>query len=59
MFGTLLASRRFLPLFIVQFLSALNDNFVKNALAILILYRLGGQGPVSYTHLTLPTILRV
>ena len=51
MFGKLLASRRFLPLFIVQFLSALNDNFVKNALAILILYRLGGQGQGTYLAL--------
>jgi acyl-[acyl-carrier-protein]-phospholipid O-acyltransferase / long-chain-fatty-acid--[acyl-carrier-protein] ligase len=44
MFATLLASRRFLPLFIVQFFSALNDNFVKTALAMLVLYRLGGEG---------------
>ncbi len=31
---------RFLPLFITQFLGALNDNLFKNALVILILYRL-------------------
>jgi acyl-[acyl-carrier-protein]-phospholipid O-acyltransferase/long-chain-fatty-acid--[acyl-carrier-protein] ligase len=31
---------RFLPLFITQFLGALNDNFFKNALVILVLYRL-------------------
>ena len=36
----LLQSRRFLPLFATQFLGALNDNFFKNALVILILYRL-------------------
>ena len=36
MFLSLLGSRRFLPLFIVQFLSALNDNFVKTALATLV-----------------------
>ena len=39
----LLKTRRFLPLFVCQFLSALNDNFVKNALVILILYKLGSE----------------
>ncbi len=33
----LLQTRRFLPLFATQFLGALNDNFLKNALVILIL----------------------
>ncbi|MFN3077858.1 MAG: MFS transporter [Alphaproteobacteria bacterium] len=37
----LLASRRFLPLFVAQFLGAANDNLFKNALVILIIYRLG------------------
>ena len=37
MFTALITSRRFAPLFWCQFLSALNDNFVKNALVILIL----------------------
>ncbi|MDH3719647.1 MAG: MFS transporter, partial [Planctomycetota bacterium] len=41
MFQSLLASRRFLPIFVCQFLSALNDNFIKNALVILILFKLG------------------
>ena len=36
----LFQTRRFLPLFVTQFLGALNDNFFKNALVILILYRL-------------------
>ncbi|MEM1307210.1 MAG: hypothetical protein AAGG99_06775, partial [Pseudomonadota bacterium] len=36
MFGALLSKRTFLPLFICQFLSALNDNFIKNALVILV-----------------------
>lgn len=36
----LLGDRRFLPLFIAQFLGALNDNLFKNALAILVVYRL-------------------
>lgn len=34
----LLASRRLLPLFVTQFLGALNDNLFKNALVILIAY---------------------
>ncbi|MEO0810252.1 MAG: MFS transporter, partial [Pseudomonadota bacterium] len=39
----LLTSRRFFPIFSCQFLSALNDNFIKNALVILILFKLAGQ----------------
>jgi len=39
----LLTTRRFLPLFITQFLGALNDNLFKNALVILALYRLSGE----------------
>ena len=38
MLKTLMSSRRFAPLFWAQFFSALNDNFLKNALVILILY---------------------
>ena len=38
MFKALLSERRFLPLFICQFCSALNDNFLKNALGMLILF---------------------
>jgi acyl-[acyl-carrier-protein]-phospholipid O-acyltransferase/long-chain-fatty-acid--[acyl-carrier-protein] ligase len=36
----LLSTRRFLPLFLAQFLGALNDNLFKNAILIVILYRL-------------------
>lgn len=36
-------TRRFLPLFITQFLGALNDNLLKNALVILITYRLADE----------------
>ncbi|MEO5334134.1 MAG: acyl-[ACP]--phospholipid O-acyltransferase [Magnetococcus sp. YQC-5] len=36
----LLGSRRLLPLFVTQFLGALNDNIFKNALVMLIAYRL-------------------
>lgn len=43
MFQALMLSRRFAPLFWCQFLSALNDNFVKNALVILILFKLGHE----------------
>jgi acyl-[acyl-carrier-protein]-phospholipid O-acyltransferase/long-chain-fatty-acid--[acyl-carrier-protein] ligase len=43
MLRALLASRRFAPLFWCQFFAAFNDNFLKNALALLILFRIGGQ----------------
>ncbi len=36
----LLKTRRFLPLFLTQFLGAFNDNVFKNALVILITYRI-------------------
>jgi acyl-[acyl-carrier-protein]-phospholipid O-acyltransferase/long-chain-fatty-acid--[acyl-carrier-protein] ligase len=42
MFGELMASRRFAPLFWCQFLSAFNDNFVRQMLVMLILFRFGG-----------------
>ena len=49
----LLASRRFLPLFVTQFLGAMNDNLFKNALIILIAYRIaaesGGNGTMMIT----------
>jgi len=44
MFRTLMTSRRFAPLFWCQFFSAFNDNFVRNMLAMLILFRFGGGG---------------
>jgi acyl-[acyl-carrier-protein]-phospholipid O-acyltransferase / long-chain-fatty-acid--[acyl-carrier-protein] ligase len=44
MFKDLMTSRRFAPLFWCQLCSALNDNFLKNALVMLILYGLGGAG---------------
>src|SRR5579871_4015000 len=43
MFLELLRSRRFAGLFWCQFLSAFNDNFVRNLLATLILFRLGRE----------------
>lgn len=41
MFSQLMRSRRFAPLFWCQFLSAFNDNFVRQMLAMLILFRFG------------------
>ena len=50
MFTQLLSSRRFAPIFWCQFFAALNDNFVKTALSLLILYKLGqDQGQVLVT----------
>ena len=43
----LLANRRFWPLFWTQFLGALNDNFFKNALVILLTYRNVVIGEIS------------
>ena len=43
MFQSLMTSRRFAPLFWCQLLSALNDNFLKSALGLLILYKLGAE----------------
>ena len=43
MFGSLMTTRRFAPLFWCQFFSAFNDNFLKNALVLLILFRIGGS----------------
>ncbi len=43
MFLSLLRSRRFAGLFWCQFLSAFNDNFVRNLLVTLILFRLGRE----------------
>jgi acyl-[acyl-carrier-protein]-phospholipid O-acyltransferase/long-chain-fatty-acid--[acyl-carrier-protein] ligase len=44
MFASLMTARRFAPLFWCQFLSALNDNLVKNALVMLILFGVGATG---------------
>ena len=45
MVTTLLSARRFLPLFVTQFLGALNDNLFKNAMVVLLLWRAGDAGP--------------
>src|SRR5258707_9383775 len=44
MFRKLLTTPRFAPLFWCQFFAAFNDNFLKNALVFLIVFRLGNQG---------------
>ena len=41
MLASLLRARRFAGLFWCQFFSVFNDNFVRNMLAMLILFRLG------------------
>ena len=41
MFAKLMSARRFAPLFWCQFFSAFNDNFVRQMLAMLILFKLG------------------
>ena len=43
MFAKLMSTRRFAPIFWCQFLSALNDNFVKYSLVMLILFQIGGD----------------
>lgn len=40
-------SRRFMPLFITQFFGAVNDNFLKNAMLIMITYQMGRSGSES------------
>src|SRR3974377_884907 len=42
MFTTLMKTRRFAPLFWCQLFSAFNDNFLKNSLVFLILFKLSG-----------------
>ena len=55
MFRALMTSRRFAPLFWCQFFSAFNDNFVRNMLAMLILFRFGGEN--SSLKILLATIV--
>ena len=44
---SLLLTRRFMPLFLTQFLGAFNDNFFKSALVMLITYKLGDAAGVD------------
>ena len=50
----LLRTRRFLPLFVTLFLGAGNDNLFKNAIAVLVLYRIAEQA--SYNGEVLVTV---
>lgn len=47
----LLASARFLPLFLTQGLGALNDNVYRNALIVLVTYRLAEEAPLPPAQL--------
>src|SRR5512144_714905 len=47
MLPPLMLSRRFAPLFWCQFFSAFSDNFLKNALVFLILFKIGGSASES------------
>ena len=57
MFKDLMTSRRFAPIFWCQFLSALNDNFIKNALVFLVLFRIGAEGSGSLVTLAAATLV--
>src|SRR5437588_9102847 len=54
---SLLGSRRFASLFWCQFFSAFNDNFLKNALVILILFTIGGSHAEELIALTAATFI--
>lgn len=56
MFPSLLSTRRFAPLFWCQFFAALNDNFVKTALTLLITFKLGEAGD---TFVTLAAVILI
>ncbi len=47
MLSRLMSGRRFAPLFWSQFCSALNDNFLKNALGMLVLFGIGATAAYS------------
>src|SRR5262249_2330380 len=44
---SLLGTRRYLPLFITQFMGALNDNIFKNALIILVTFRIAAEAQID------------
>ena len=53
----LLATRRFAPLFWCQFFAAFNDNFLKNALALFVLFKIGGETGASLVTLAGVTLM--
>ncbi|MER2604501.1 MAG: acyl-[ACP]--phospholipid O-acyltransferase [Siculibacillus sp.] len=54
---SLLATRRFAGLFWCQFFSALNDNFLKNALVFVILWKLGAEAAAPLVSLAAATLM--
>jgi acyl-[acyl-carrier-protein]-phospholipid O-acyltransferase/long-chain-fatty-acid--[acyl-carrier-protein] ligase len=62
MLGALMTARRFAPLFWCQFLSAFNDNYVRQMLVMMLLFRFGGgdAGPkisLAVAIFVLPSIV--
>src|SRR4051794_4041927 len=57
MSDSLMTSRRFAPLFWCQFFSAFNDNFLKNALVFLILFKIGGESANSLITLAAAVVI--
>ncbi|HUI97921.1 MAG TPA: MFS transporter, partial [Xanthobacteraceae bacterium] len=51
MSSSLMTTRRFAPLFWCQFFSAFNDNFLKNVLVILIVFKLAGSNSEALVQL--------
>jgi acyl-[acyl-carrier-protein]-phospholipid O-acyltransferase / long-chain-fatty-acid--[acyl-carrier-protein] ligase len=51
MSSSLLLTRRFAPLFWTQFFSAFSDNFLKNALVFLLVFKVGGPEADALTQL--------
>src|SRR5919108_4877137 len=57
MSSSLLLTRRFAPLFWCQFFSAFSDNFLKNALVFLILFKIGGPDAEAQITLAAATFI--
>ncbi len=53
----LIATRRFAPLFWCQFFAAFNDNFLKNALVLFILFKIGGDHGASLVTVAGATLM--
>ena len=54
---SLMMTRRFAPLFWCQFFSAFSDNFLKNALVFLLLYKIEGPDAEVLITLTAPVFI--
>src|SRR5271169_3636246 len=57
MFVSLLRTRKFAPLFWCQFFSAFNDNFVRNMLAMIILFHVSADKAGSLISLAIATFV--